>query len=224
MPERQTKDMPKHSRDSGKVIVCFDVETTGLPPSGRCKSQRELWPHIVQISWVKFCTDTYDLLSLEDIIVTPPIEIPESASAIHGITTQKARNEGVLIGEALAKFFLDLKDCDIIVAHNLDFDESMVRVEAERTDLENPLAQVPMKICTMKSNIKRCKIERRNKAGKVYYKYPRLIELHEHLFGKGEYKLHDALVDCMLCMRSYLYIEEGYDIFKDKRIKHVLSI
>jgi len=215
--------MPKHSRDKDGTIICFDVETTGLPPPGGLKEPFELWPHIVQLSWIKYCPDSQEVCTMRDLIVDPKVTIPPSACDIHGITNEKAEKEGVSIREALHQFFLDCDGCCTVVAHNLNFDMRMVHAECTRHKLENTLTPIPCRVCTMKSNIQRCKIEKRSRKGNVYYKYPRLIELHEHLFGRGEYRLHDALVDCILCLRCYLHIEHGLDIIRLKKFRLALQ-
>ena len=68
----------------------------------------------------------------------------------------------------------------------------------------------------MKSNIKRCGIQRVYK-GKQTLKYPTLLELHNKVFLKdsdqlNQTKLHDALSDILLTLRCYIVIEYDTDI------------
>ncbi|MBK6877300.1 MAG: hypothetical protein IPG99_12830 [Ignavibacteria bacterium] len=54
-----------------------------------------------------------------------------SSSKIHGIDSEKLSACGVERQEALSKFAEFIKDCNI-VAHNLDFDFSILRSNLER--------------------------------------------------------------------------------------------
>ena len=90
-----------------KVLV-FDVETTGLPKKYKPSiDELDMWPHIVQISWIVYSTDKMDLLSLEDHIIKLPnnMTIPEESTKIHGISNEMMESKG----EDLFKFANILK-------------------------------------------------------------------------------------------------------------------
>jgi DNA polymerase III epsilon subunit-like protein len=61
--------------------------------------------------------------------------------------------------------------------------------------------------CTMMNSIELCAIKTtgKNKKGETYEynKWPRLDELHAHLFGFVPDGLHDALVDVEACLKCY---------------------
>ena len=138
--------------------------------------------------------------------------------------TKRAKIEGVPILTALKQLATDCVGLDSVVAHNLSFDLSMIEIECIRHMFDNPIAPIPERICTMQIGKNICKIEKRSQKGKVYYKFPKLIELHERLFGKNDkYRLHDALIDTILCLRCYLQIEHAIDITSFKKIKVALS-
>ena len=52
-----------------KVLV-FDVETTGLPKKWKPSiDELDMWPFIVQISWIVYDTDATDLITIKDYII-----------------------------------------------------------------------------------------------------------------------------------------------------------
>ena len=57
--------------------------------------------------------------------------IPDEVSAIHGITTARARREGIALEAALDELALDVKTYkpQRVVAHNLAFDRPIVEAE-----------------------------------------------------------------------------------------------
>ena len=66
--------------------------------------------------------------------------------------------------------------------------------------------------CTMKKAVDICKIETTNQYGKTYNKYPKLSELHKHLFNTMPNGLHDAMADVLICLRAYVMMEHNQDI------------
>ena len=47
---------------------------------------------------------------------------------------------------------------------------------------------------------------------KTYNKYPKLSELHKHLFNTMPNGLHDAMADVLICLRAYVMMEHNQDI------------
>jgi DNA polymerase III epsilon subunit-like protein len=203
-------------------VLVFDTETTGLP-TNNYEAQRgrwyNYWGHIVQLSWVLYDTDTNNILQKEDKIIKLPesIELPQESVNIHGITREIMANVGIEITDALSLFRNSLQLCNVIVGHNIDFDINMVRAEMIRSGAIDYflMLNVPI-VCTMKSNRKFCKILTTSKrTGRKYYKYPKLMELHEKIYGCVPANLHNALVDVIVCLRCYMKREfdvEVYDV------------
>ena len=82
-------------------------------------------------AWLVFNNKNKQIESINDYIVRLPgdMEIPEDSIKIHGITNEKMRKEGVNILDVLMEFKKDLSGCDIMVAHNLEFDTNIISVE-----------------------------------------------------------------------------------------------
>ncbi len=180
------------------AYLFFDTETTGLPKSWKAPvTDLGNWPHIVQIAWALF-DDRGTQLAFHDHILRPEgFEIPESATAIHGISTEKALREGRPAADVLREFSSAVQGAARLVAHNLDFDEKMVRVELLRLGMPDALQVIP-KICTMKASTKYCKIP-----GPYGDKWPKLSELHIKLFEVDFEDQHNAASDVLCCAKCF---------------------
>lgn len=181
-----------------KGYLFFDTETTGLPKSWKAPvTDLGNWPHIVQIAWALFDEAGTQLAFRDHMIKPEGFVIPESATAIHGISTERALKEGRPVGEILAEFSEAVRGSARLVAHNLDFDEKMVRVELLRQGMPEALATIP-KICTMKSSTAYCKIP-----GPYGDKWPKLSELHIKLFEVDFEDQHNAASDVLCCAKCF---------------------
>lgn len=180
------------------MYLFFDTETTGLPKSWKSPiTDLGNWPHIVQIAWAIFDNGGTQTEFHDHIIRPEGFVIPESATAIHGISTERALKEGQPAGEVLKEFSTAIGKATRLVAHNLDFDEKMVRVELLRQRMPDVLQLIP-KICTMKSSTGYCKIP-----GPYGDKWPKLSELHIKLFEVDFEDQHNAASDVLCCAKCF---------------------
>lgn len=200
-----------------KVIV-FDTETTGLPKSRYASIQHTwLFPYIVQLSWFIFDTGTNKIEKLEDHIIKLPehMLIPEESIKIHGITNEKMYKEGKNMETVLEHFLLDVSKCKTIIAHNINFDKKVLDVECFRHQSRLLSSFRKEEYCTMKNSINICKILKPNHENfKCKFKFPKLIELHEKLFGTKPNNLHNALIDILACFRCFYKLKFEVDILQ----------
>ena len=78
-------------------LLGFDTETTGVDPSGdRLVTAALVWRAEPQADGVR-------PQSVTTWLADPGMEIPEAASAVHGVTTERARTEGRPVTEVLAE-------------------------------------------------------------------------------------------------------------------------
>lgn len=208
-----------------KVLV-FDTETTGLP-IGRNPSVADVdkWPHIIQLSFILYESDTVDMIICKDHIIKldDSVDISPESVRIHGITRSQSMRKGIDIREALDDFNTALNQADCVVGHNISFDKRMVMAESNRLHIPqyftNNNGYGKKEYCTMKNSIVLCQIEAVGRNGKTYYKYPKLHELHQHLFTSYPNGTHDSMGDVLICLRCYGYIEHNHDIVKDGSMK-----
>ena len=194
-------------------VLIFDTETTGLAPKNVAVNVVDKWPHIVQLSWVIYNDETKNVEEEYDNIISLGTHIPISpeSTAIHGITSELSRAKGVAIEVALFDFKRAADRCGKIVAHNLEFDMNMMRVEFQRNRMYH--VRFPtMEYCTMKEGTKLCQIKKMWDDGSVSLKYPKLIELHRYLFGSQESDpvgLHNSKIGVDVCMKCYIKMKEN---------------
>lgn len=172
------------------MYLFFDTETTGLPKSWKAPvTDLDNWPRLVQIAWLFYDANGTKVGSGEYIIKPEDFIIPNDSSMIHGITTERAQQEGVALQYALEDFKENIAKATYLVAHNISFDEKIVGAEFLRKNIANDLS-AKKRICTMESSTNFCAID-----GPYGYKWPKLQELHNKLFGVGFTEAHNAAAD-----------------------------
>ena len=200
--------------------LVFDTETTGLPKK-RCASLKDNdnWPYIVQMSWLVCDMTTGEITDIKDYIIRLEDErlIPMEATRIHGITNEIMREKGVPIRQVLEDFWKDLQRTHYLVAHNLNFDKTVSRVEMYRNGFPNMYKRTNnIEVCTMTDGAMICNISKINKYNrKLETKPPKLIELYEKLFDSTPENLHNSLIDVFVCFRCFYKMLYNQDIFVD---------
>ena len=120
---------------SAKYIF-FDTETTGVPRNYKAPMQNTAnWPRLVQLAWLLVDVRGIELKRKSVIIRPDGFTIPEEAVQVHGITTERAQNEGFPLWNVLYEFMQDLELAEEIVGHNIDFDIHIVGAELCRLGL-----------------------------------------------------------------------------------------
>lgn len=201
------------------MIFVYDTETTGIWVRGVPDNDAEQ-PHLVQYAGA-LCTDDGRVLKAKVALVNPcQREIPAGATAIHGITTEMARNLGEDLTSVLLWHLETIKHATVLVGHNvIGYDEKVMRVAFWRRGVmldEMPNIQV---FDTMLEGVPLCKLP--GKYGD--YKWPRLEELHHHLFQEG-FQAHNALADLMATARCYLAMTKDQTIGVDVANKVDMSV
>jgi len=168
----------------------FDTETTGLPKNWSAPySDSDNWPRLVQLAWIINDESGKEIYAKSVIIKPEGFLIPDEVSKIHGITTERANNEGYSLSSVLKVFASQLVKCDWIVAHNMSFDEAIIEAEMIRKRIPISL-KYSNKFCTMKQTVNFCQVQ-----GNYGYKWPKLKELHLKLFNCEFDDAHNAAAD-----------------------------
>ncbi|MTI21708.1 DNA polymerase III subunit alpha [Fulvivirga sp. RKSG066] len=197
------------------MYLIFDTETTGLPHNYSAPiTDLDNWPRLVQIAWQLHDGDG-SLLSSENYIVKPEgFTIPFNSEKVHGISTKRALEEGHDLAEVLQKFKSDLERTQVVIGHNVDFDNRVVGAEFVRVDREDDgnelqetdkidTSEVSKEFCQLKGGI----------GGRL--KSPKLIELHEKLFGVPFDDAHDAAYDVDATAKCF------FGLIKEKVVKPI---
>ena len=206
-----------------KVLV-FDTETTNVLPkyAPLMKKYVSKFPYIVQLSFILYDTESGNILETGDNIIKldSDVELPESSIKIHGITRENMETNGINIKDAIEGLRKCYNMCDVIVAHNIKFDNTMIIVECMRNDLPviiNKNNKNVESYCTMNNSIVMCNIIVETNTGS-YKKFPRQYELHAYLFPNDSIdtsKLHNSFNDILLCLRCYIKMAHNQDILED---------
>lgn len=178
----------------------FDTETTGFAEQGG---------RICQLAAV--LTSEYGrILGSMNVLIQPDgWSLTPALTAIHGITTEDCKENGIPLHEALGLFSRLALAADFkVVAHNVKFDMKMLEVENKFFKARMGKAIRLEKFnteCTMEMTKNILKLPFAFKNGKVRkgIKYPKLTEAYFYYYGKTFAGAHDAMNDVMACRDVY---------------------
>lgn len=177
----------------------FDCETTGLPVR-RNLSVREVegWPRLVQLAWASYDAWGRPKAAASHIVRPEGFLIPADSTRIHGISHERAVETGEPVSGVLELFARAVDPpFDAVIAHNLEYDMSVVGAEMIRANLSSRLFDRPG-LCTMKTTTGLLQLP-----GPYGFKWPKLEELHAFLFGTAYDGAHDAARDVETCARCF---------------------
>lgn len=154
---------------------------------------------MVQISWQLHELDG-KLVEAKNFIIKPEgYTIPFNAEKVHGISTQRAMNEGVDLTMVLELFSKAIDKASYLAGHNISFDINIMGAEYIRKSVASKLLQTK----TLDTQIEAtdyCALPG-GRGGK--YKWPKLEELHEKLFGIKFDEAHNAVADVEATTRCF---------------------
>jgi len=160
--------------------------------------------------------------------------IADENAKIHGITTEISLAQGTNLQPVLEEFFADFDAADHIVGHNVSFDINMIKAELQRLimnsfdeKLEDYLTKINTSTkfyCTMQETIELCAIEMKDKYGRPYKKFPKLVELYQKMFGVTPKNLHNSLNDVIVCLRCFIKLKYEIDIVeRSEEVKQMIK-
>jgi len=120
------------------MYLFFDTETTGIPRNHKAPAaDLQNWPRLVQLAWLLADEEANEISSVEYIVKPDGFTIPKNAAKIHGITTEKAVQNGVDLKSILIEITPSIKKASVLVAHNIQFDEKILGAEFLRAGHPN---------------------------------------------------------------------------------------
>lgn len=203
-------------------LFVFDTETNGLPTSWNTSNRgwHQHWPNPVQISWLVYDTNQNEIIIKEDHIILLNEPLDTDAIDIHGVTEKRILEEGEPLRVVLRQFRKDIECADIIIAHNINFDYHIITRSCIQESIPDIMSSSTVKskqlYCTMKEGTHLCNIVQKHKyTGRIRVKYPKLKELHFHLFKDhlNEACLHNALYDIFVTLRCSCKMLYNVDLF-----------
>lgn len=196
--------------EGNMAILFFDCETNGLP-LWREHNDHPAQPHIVQLAMLLTDGTGKPMAQFCSLIYPVAWDIGEDVQQVHNITKADCENYGVEIFIALGLLRSMVASADIVVAHNISFDQRMADIEAMRLKYERGFVfdgptftgQQRQSFCTMKATTNICQL-----SGQYGYKWPKLIEAYRFFFGKDFDKAHDAMADVRACAEIYFELKK----------------
>lgn len=162
--------------------IVFDVESTGLPTHAAPLDKQ---PRIIELGALAYDSGIESRYSQ---LIHPQCAISAEITKITGITDEavqfcpvfKEAWEGI---ESVQSFKDFIAECEVLIAHNAEFDVKMLSFELERLGLNPKDFIPPTVICTVAEFYH------------VFGRRPRLIELHQKILGQPLAQKHRALDD-----------------------------
>ena len=186
------------------MFLIFDTETTGLPRNYNAPlTDFDNWPRMVQVAW-QLHDAQGNLIESDSIIVKPEgYTIPFNAVQIHGITNERALEEGQDLKAVLQKFVNAVNQTTYLCGHNIEFDNNIIGAELLRCGLENVLAAKPFIDTKNDETTEFCAIPG-GRGGK--FKWPTLTELYSKLFNASFEEAHNAAFDVLATGKVFFEI------------------
>lgn len=175
------------------TLGVFDLETTGID----VETSRIVSANVSVIGPDGQCIERTDW------IADPGVEIPVQASAVHGITTERARAEGRKASEVVGEIVAALRSLFVrglaVTIYNAPYDLTLLNREALRhgvTPLESPAPIIDPLVM--------------DKAVDRYRKGKRTLEVAAQLYGVELLDAHDAGADAIAAGRVAQAIARQY--------------
>lgn len=193
----------------------FDTETNGLAKSWHASPYKtENWPVILTLAWQLWDLSgdgSMTFLSKGEYLLSPPPSVVWDAEAekIHGISRDHAVAHGRPSAEVLPEFIKLVRSVDLIVAHNMAFDKSVLLCEMIRIDSRLVMDWWPrFEYCTCEGTKTLCALPPScaKPNPKDLYKKPKLVELYKFLFPDraADFPFHSAAGDTECLTQCFL--------------------
>lgn len=192
------------------MFLFFDIETAGRPRSWKAPATDVFnWPRLVEIAWQLYDKKVQLIESNQFIIKPEGFEIPYDSERIHGISMEKAKEEGVPVKEALEAFakVVDSSDTKFSVAHNMNLGENVLGAEFYRKSMNLRLHSTEQ-ICVMQEGTYFCKLP----GTRGRYKWPSLQQLYAKVFGAGYIRENGAMDDVQAVANCFFKLVEKEEI------------
>ena len=127
------------------------------------------------------------------------------ALAVHKIDLVTSQAAGMPIDLMLKNFRQELDQCDVYIAHSLNFDRRIMAAAGHRggmEDLGDRLKEV-QNYCTMMNSTKLCAIPQKGRGG---LKWPTLVEALDCFNLDPIENVHRAMDDARGCVRLFRYL------------------
>lgn len=200
-------------------ILVFDTETSGLDPQ---------WNVILQLSYQIVDSDSWATIKTVNHFFSWPenkMRVTQEAINVNGLTEEVLSCKQLSNRKtALEEFVVDKDSCDLLVAHNLEFDKKFIIASCREEGVKFANSGWSQSYDTMKRTTNYCQIPKDWGNG---YKWPKLTELADCLgIDYSKISLHDSSGDVELTKLCFeQIIAEGlYTLPKETDITMSLHV
>ena len=193
-----------------KYIV-LATEINGLP-SYYIDNTSADWPELLQLAWI--CFDNKNQASRRNLFSIKPygFELNSDAIKYHGLTIERLNIIGVDVKSVLYNFLEDIKSCDLIVGHNINFNLNVIKAAMIRNGMDVEWFDKKKSFCTMKNDYS---ISLMNKNGANTDKYPKLVDFFNTIHKTTLVPVHSAMFEVVLTNQCYLTVRNHPIHFKE---------
>jgi DNA polymerase-3 subunit epsilon len=177
--------------------LIFDTETTGmvewkLPPEHASQ------PDLIQLGMLLVETDGWVPKARHSMLLrlAEGVTIDPGAREAHGISEEDCAKFGVAPIVACSLFNQLCMQSDVIVAHNMSFDQSIMLTALYRLGGKPNRMEGRRQVCTKEESTDVLKLPGKYDS----YKWPTLAEAYRYFTGEELEGAHDALVDSEACL------------------------
>ena len=172
-------------------ILVFDTETSGLDPQ---------WNVILQLSYQIVDSNSWATQKTVNHYFAWPenkARVTQEAIAVNGLTEEFLNSKQLSNRKvAFEEFVADKDSCNLLVAHNLEFDKNFIIASCREEGVKYANSGWSKSYDTMKRTTNYCRIPKDWGSG---YKWPKLTELADCLYiDYSNIPLHDSAGDVEL--------------------------
>ena len=180
--------------------LLFDTETTGMVVRGK-PAQDPAQPDLLQLGMLLVETEDWTPRARHSMLVKLPegARIEEGAKQAHGISEEDCALYGVPLMVAVSLFNQLCLQADMVVAHNLAFDRSIMQTALHRLGGKPDRMKGIRAVCTMEESTELLKLPGRFDS----YKWTSLAEAYTFFTQRELVGAHDALVDTEACLAVF---------------------
>ena len=178
-------------------MIIFDTETTGLTKAGAIPLSQQ--PTIIEFAAIKLHDKTLKEKSRLDFLVNPKQQLEPIITKITGITDNDLTNEPTF-GEKYSDLYDFFLGETIWVAHNIQFDFSLMKFDLQRIGKEFSFPYPKQYICTSEGT-------KHLNNGKRF----KLNDLHKLATGKPIENAHRAINDVEALVACVKWLRKEHD-------------
>jgi DNA polymerase III subunit epsilon len=183
-------------------VRVFDTETTGLPRNHNLSSSNYYnydTARLIELAYIDYNVQKNSATEImrRTHLIKQAAPIPNTQ--FHGISDELVNFTGIDIASAMTEFFREFHLCDLLVAHNIQFDHGVVCAELYRKIATQSDDQLRTYLRQLETKPLHCTVLQ---SEVLFSKYMKLDILYKTLTGqdfRGAHRAENDAVACAVC-------------------------